>query len=146
VHNNWAIYGGGIYNTLDLSITGGEVFANTASLDKNKAGDLGGGIYSTGTLSMQGGSVDTNYAAKGAGLYIAGGTANFSHMTLTNNQADTVGGGFYMTGGTLTFDTCTIVGNRAPKFNGGSWAPGAGNWSAPNSTITNQNFGQDPNP
>lgn len=85
--NTSSLYGGGIYNTADLTVEDGEISENKSSYD-------GGGIYSfAGNFTMTGGKIMNNTAEKsGGGVYgevYEGGSGSIT-MTggvIYNNEA-----------------------------------------------------------
>ena len=111
IHDNTAVYGGGIASdNSNVILTDGNVNNNTAT-------KFGGGIYlNSGLCSVSGtGRVSQNDAANGGGLYIENGTLNVNggvivfnaaHGTFTGATAQTseqgVGGGIYLKNGTFT--------------------------------------------
>jgi hypothetical protein len=85
----------------------------------------GGAVYSNGDLALNGVTVQLNAAdLAGAGIYVAGGTANLSSDTLYGNGGSLVGlggslvGGFalYVAAGTVTLSHDTVETNGNSQF------------------------------
>jgi hypothetical protein len=164
--------GGAIYNHGSLVLTGVTVQGNTAQgSNATKAGQngldgSGGGVWSGCSLTLENGTVLQNNQAIGgagthstdlvkngfggnafgAGVYVAGGTANITGATIDNNVAvggnggsidpggvgfpptapagNASGGGVYIAAGTVTLSSDTVDGNQAKgggvQQNGGS--------------------------
>jgi hypothetical protein len=79
--------------------------------------DYGGAIYSNGSLTLTGVIVTGNVGFNGAGVYIAGGRANLSNDTFTNNTnynaAVGGGGAICVAGGTANLASDTFEHNGA---------------------------------
>jgi hypothetical protein len=185
--------GGAIYNQGTLVLSAVTVQGNVAQgsdgVSNSGTGDngnacAGGGIWSNGSLTLQNGTiVQTNQAigggpggtakksgtggnAFGGGVYVAGGTANFTGVSITNNIAlaglgahfcsspgsictkdgNAFGGGLYVEGGTVTLSSDTLDGNKAnavPLFTefGGSAFGGALYVQAGTVTLTGDMVG-----
>jgi len=117
--------GGGIFNSGNLTFSGGNVKTNTAAYD-------GGGIFNKGSLTISGGSVSTNTAAySGGGIYggvssvitLKSGEVNENTATLPVVTADNVttgssGAGIY-SNGDVTISGGSVSGNTATFFGGG---------------------------
>ena len=89
--------GGGIYNEANLMII-------NSRITQNAADEAGGALFNadTGTLMMVGSTVDDNTAVSAPnGIVIAGGTADFSNSTFTDD---------ILNDGTTAFDHVTAVG------------------------------------
>jgi hypothetical protein len=154
--------GGALLNQGSLTLTGVTVQNNTAQgyLDGNAAG---GGIYSSSALAVQSSTIQNNQAlggdgvsadilggdpggsAFGGGLYISGGTATLTSVTVSSNTAQGgdgsnggcdlnffvpagteggaggggLGGGLYAAGGTIELHNVSVTGNRALGGAGG---------------------------
>jgi predicted outer membrane repeat protein len=88
INNTAKKYGGGIYISGELKITGGEISGNHA--------ERGGGVYS-GRINMSGGIISANKAEYGAGFFVeARRSFNMSGGSITDNEAEFVGGGVYV--------------------------------------------------
>ena len=103
---NKASMGGGVYilsgGTFNLS--GGSISQNQAT-DKNANGiTYGGGVYSAGTFNMSGGSIVEN---KNNGIYVSSGVTTISGGTIAGNGENAI----YVGGGTLKVNGGTIVGS-----------------------------------
>jgi hypothetical protein len=145
--------GGAILNQGALTLNGVTVQNNTAQASDFTFSDCaGGGIYTSGALTLAGCTIQNNHAlggagarngpaAYGGGLYVAGGTASLTNVTLSGNTAqggngangyqdfeqrhpyppgnggDGLGGGMYVAAGTVTLRLTTVSGNAA---NGGT--------------------------
>ncbi len=112
------VYGGGIY-----SASGGTVTINNCTLSGNTAGGTyytgsGGGIYSQWSiLKISNSTIAGNTASSGGGIYIFYGTATISNSTIAGNTAG-YGGGIFNYGYSTTISNSTIAGNTA-SFGGG---------------------------
>jgi len=106
--------GAGIYNTGSLSLESVYISSNDAT------GGWGGGIYQPGTeatLSVHRAELSYNLASYGAGLALAGGTAEIVGAFFQNNTATTLGGGARISSGATRFAESTFHNNSA--FDGG---------------------------
>ena len=107
------VYGGGIENSGDLTLTNSTVSGNSAA--------SGGGIANTGTLTLVNSTVSGNSGARptfnGGGGIINGGTLTLINSTVSGNSGN-VGGGI-SNGGTLTLMQSTVSGNDAALGGGG---------------------------
>ena len=84
----------------DHGSTGLEVGAGTttriagSTIARNGSpAETGGGVYTAGALRVENSTIFGNVANNGGGLYVAGGTAELNAVTITRNEAGTVGGG-----------------------------------------------------
>ena len=109
---NTADMGGGIYNEIDLAVTGSDVYINTDAT-------AGGGIYNVGNLTIQDASIYQNTAVDGGGIY------NEGELTIEDSKVDTnvtslTGGGIYNAPtGIVTLGNVSIDGNSTSFFGGG---------------------------
>jgi hypothetical protein len=134
--------GGGIFSDGALTVEGGTIRSNRA------VGGLGNDGYATS--SGRGATASPGVpggGGLGGGVYVAGGTANLSGVTLAANTAegggggngaragklgrfkyrassggnggDGQGGGLYAAGGTTTLTSCDVIGNMALGGAGG---------------------------
>ena len=128
--------GGGLVNE------GGTATLTNVNITGCTGDQRGGGISNYGTLTMTGGSITNNTSndikasssdvTGGGGIFTSkGSTTTITGVTITGNQAKSVGGGGVNNWATLTIDGCTITGNTC-KTNGG------GVWSSSNSTLNMQ--------
>jgi hypothetical protein len=139
---SWSAEGGAIYNQGTLVLSGATIGGSTAvSIYTWNA--AGGGVWSNGSLTVENSTViEGNSAvasngsdiAFGGGLYIAGGTANISASTISNNRAQgggeagssygsAWGGGVYVAAGNVTLSG-DILGAMLPSTSGGNVAQG----------------------
>ena len=125
--------GGGLVNE------GGTATLTNVNITGCTGDQRGGGISNYGTLTMTGGSITNNTSndikasdsdvTGGGGIFTSkGSTTTITGVTITGNQAKSVGGGGVNNWATLTIDGCTITGNTC-KTNGG------GVWSSSSSTL-----------
>ena len=108
--NNATTQGGGIYNAAagTLTLTNSTVSNNTSTTD-------GGGIYSAGALNVVGSTINSNSApADGGGINFtsAGPALTITNSTISGNIAAGSGGGLFVNGGTATLTGVTITGNH----------------------------------
>jgi hypothetical protein len=136
-----AAEGGAIYNQGTLVLSAVTVQNNLAqgSGDKSAGPAAGGGIWSGSSLTLENGTLLQNNQAIGApgfsggqfeppiqggdasggGLYLSGGTANLTGVSIDNNLAlagvgaNAYGGGLYLAAGTLNLSSATVDGNQA---------------------------------
>jgi hypothetical protein len=129
VRDNFALYGGGIYNH------GGTVELNASRVNANRVGDGnggGGGIYNaSGTLALSNSSVNSNLVgdgANGGGMLNVAGTVtlsdsevryNWSYTYYNTLQGQGRGGGIYNDTGTLTLANSVVSNNPASGGGGG---------------------------
>ncbi len=135
-----AAYGGGIYNSGTLTVTGCTISGNSAetydgggisnagtltvtgsTLSDNWAKWDGGGIFNTGALTVTGSAFSRNTAMySGGGIYGYYGTLTVTGSTLSGNSAGNDGGGVDNSRySTLTMTDCALVGNSAGNDGGG---------------------------
>jgi len=121
VTGNTAGWGGGIYSSGALSITGSEVSSNQA-IDNN-----GGGIYMEGTtLSATLLNVtlaDNTAVNNGGGIHdqvnnVMAGGMTLTNVTLNNNTAKAAGGLDVTNGAYVTITNTTIAGNHIHNVSG----------------------------
>ena len=102
-------YGGGIYNTGTLNMTGGTIYGNTASY-------MGGGVYNVGTFTVTGGVICGNTAGNFGGGVGNVGTFTMTGGAISGNTVTNGYGGGVLAGITGTFTvggTARIVDNTA---------------------------------
>jgi hypothetical protein len=141
--------GGALYSQGALTLDGVTVRDNTAAGSTPFSPARGGGIWSSGALTLGGNTIvrdnralgndawyDSDFdfltppgSACGGGVYVAGGTAALTGVTLSANTArggsgyagaDGCGGGLYVAGGAVTLTGVTLSANTARGGNGGS--------------------------
>lgn len=109
------LYGGGAY-------VAGTLFGNEMVFESNAA-QYGGALYVASppaNLNLQDSGVYGNFANRGGGLFVAGGTSFLQNVTVANNQAclDATlcgavgGGGVYIQSGTAKLYSTTIAKNE----------------------------------
>jgi hypothetical protein len=160
--------GGAVYNQGSLHLNGVTVQNNVAQGGPAAAG---GGIYSNGTVTVEGGTkVQNNQAFGGAygrgmggGVYVAGGSATLTNVSLSSNTArggyfvfgnyppvpfglPGYGGGLYVAGGIVTLTSATLASNLAQGCNvhrgsggngfGGALYVAGGSVTLRNDTVT----------
>jgi hypothetical protein len=107
------VYGGGIENSGDLTLTNSTVSGNAAA--------SGGGIANGGTLTLINSTVSGNTGARptfnGGGGIVNGRTLTLINSTVSRNSGN-VGGGI-SNGGTLTLMQSTVSDNDAALGGGG---------------------------
>jgi uncharacterized repeat protein (TIGR01451 family) len=130
--------GGAIYNTGPSLTINNCTLGGTAAGQKNTALQSGAGIYSnTGAFLMTGGSIVGNFGgnSNGGGVRIAGGTARFNGVVITDNGASiSFGGGIASTGGTTDVINSLIARNSASD--GGAIFNNGGTLIVVNSTLS----------
>ena len=89
VDSNASDYGGGIYNTVNgtLTLTNSTVSGNTAT--------SGGGIYNSGTMTITNSTVSGNTAVNGGGIFSNSTATYLLNSIIINNTATTSGGDIY---------------------------------------------------
>lgn len=167
INNNIAKYGGGLFNTGNVS----SVYSNV-TIKNNSASVFGGGICNTSDVAYINGSNQTvaanvnignftlnnNSASIGGGMYNNDATISFSNAVINNNSA-TDGGGIYNDnstiisisqstldsnlafsgGGAIANDAAEVTLNNVNIQNNTSAADGGGMYNLNNSTITISN-------
>ncbi len=115
--NNDADKGGGIWvkdTAVDTTLVDVSISGNTAS-------DLGGGIFNEkSALSIIGSTLNGNSALEGGGLYNKGGsfTQTLTNITLSGNNASSLGGGIFAEAGNLDLTNVTVTNNSSPTGSG----------------------------
>jgi predicted outer membrane repeat protein len=105
--------GGGIVAEIESLVTLSDV-----AVAGNHAWD-GAGIFSRGRVELLRSTVSGNNAdSRGAGLYVAGGSASLTDSTIAGNVAAVQGGGIYTTSN-VDLDNATVSGNTATGGGGG---------------------------
>ncbi|MBO5928503.1 MAG: S-layer family protein, partial [Clostridia bacterium] len=114
ITGNEATNGGGVNNTGELNINGGNISGNTA--DNN-----GGGVNSDGELDVKGGVISGNVAGgNGGGINTeASGRADISKGDITGNEATNGGGINIGAGSEVNIHGGNITGNEAKEDGGG---------------------------
>ena len=137
-----AVFGGGILNRANLTLTESVVSGN--------AGTFGGGIRNSGgTLMVARSNLLGNIADRGAGIDSdtdsSGNVTEVSNTTISGNTATVAGGGLYNFDGLTIIENSTITDNSAPPA-GGAGVAGSGLTSVGTeilSTIISGNDGTD---
>lgn len=129
-------WGGGLYNSNDLTVTG-------ASL-KNNGATYGGGIANVapGTLDLDGVLLEGNRAdVDGGGIFNSGGSIQAAWSSFVRNGATGAGGALNNVTGKVVIESSTISGNRA--YSGAGIVHEVGEMQLTNVTISgNQNLGE----
>ena len=114
-HSEGTRGGGGVFvSVANFTMTGGEIYGNTA------AAHGGGVLITSGTFNLQGGIIRDNVAGTtGGGVHLAGGVFNLQGGAIQDNVADTTGGGIHLQAGTLTIDGTGEVTNNQAQNGGG---------------------------
>ena len=135
-----ANFGGGIYNSGVLTLTGDSIQNNNVTPPTGlNAG--GGGIFNKGTLSVSSATITGNAVnyGSGGGIYNYNGTVTVNNTTISANTlvsgygAGGAGGGIYSQNGTLTVSNSTFSYNNANGQNGS----GGGIYTTYTGTVTN---------
>jgi hypothetical protein len=125
--------GGGISNSGTLTVTNSTISGNsgdiggianfgtltvTNSTISGNSGFGSGGIQSGNTLTVTNSTISGNFGnGSGGGLFVVGGTASLTNVTVTANRSDNdsigaeQGGGLRQNGGTVTLNNTLIAGN-----------------------------------
>ena len=92
---------------------GGSVVVSSSAFLNNRAAELGGAVAAMrGSLAMANSTLNGNVAKKGGGIYVNGGEASLTHLTLMNNEAERiVGAGIYAEAGTLDLRNSLVAGS-----------------------------------
>lgn len=95
--NTGGSYGGGVYNTGDLTLN------DQASITGNHFWQRGGGVYngvsaSTAVVMSGSSSISGNRSRNGGGLYNTGTVTMSGSSSITNNLASNAGGGMMFEG------------------------------------------------
>ncbi|MEQ1507818.1 MAG: hypothetical protein ABMB14_36655, partial [Myxococcota bacterium] len=129
VWGNVGLDGAGLSLRDDVTVVGGDVYANQAA-------ERGGGVFVEGTATLLWTKIEGNTSEKdGGGAYVAladGGSLTAVDTTFDGNYAWERGGGLFLEGpvkdastrGTtsLDLDRCSIAGNRTEGSGGGIWS------------------------
>lgn len=111
VRNNTATFGGGIYNSGNLSVRG-------STINNNQASSGAGGIYTSGgsTANIINSTISnntvTNSSDGGGGVYNIGATV-LTNATVSDNTTTGPGGGVRNVLGTLSVRNTIVAGNTA---------------------------------
>jgi uncharacterized repeat protein (TIGR01451 family) len=115
---NYAIYGGGLYNSASQPTLVDVTFCG------NAAQTYGGGLYTDSSAvsitnaTFCGNRVNTH----GGGFYNGGSDSTLNNVLFVGNYAGSHGGGVLNTGGSSTFDNVTVGHNRAGNLAGGMYS------------------------
>src|SRR3954451_3114355 len=120
-----------------LLMRGGIVTLDRVVVTDNSNNLSGGAILQqSGTLAITDSEVRGSHAFRGAGLFVAAGTANIDRTLWLSNDGSTGGGGaIYNGGGTLTVTNSTFADNSANAAHGGAIYAGAGSTTLGNVTF-----------
>jgi len=159
--------GGAIYNQGALTLSGVTVEGNQTSGETWGAPAAGGGIWSNGSLTLENGtllegnnakgmanSFGVGGAAFGGAVYVAGGTANITNTTFTDNNVtgglghgdgNAFGGALYVAAGQVVLTTSTVNnngawGNESAGYGGGLYVL-YGNVTLTNDTVESNTAG-----
>ncbi len=156
IADNWASYGGGIYqgNAGKVDIIGSRIERNHADID-------GGGLFITGNATLTDTLVLTNTATRdGGGLTDWTGRVSILRGTVAGNKADRNGGGINLNNDISVYST-QVISNTAGQDGGGilqwnggyevivvgglfernrSFRDGGGLWARGNTTVTTSEF------
>lgn len=136
VRNNNAPLGAGIYNESNLTVVGGNLYSNMATI-------RGGGIHNLSDLTVQTSNIYENEAGSGGGGGISseGGDVIVAGTAVYNNSASANGGGIVhnVTAGNNSFAiiNSTISGNSTSGTGGGLRNAGMANTTLNNVTLSN---------
>ena len=122
-----AIYGGGLVNEGDLTLSAFTCNYNSVSIPMNAMGDaMGGCIFNTGNLTISGGQFLGNTAGYGGAIYnYENSTATLENINFYENEADTNGGAIWIgVDAEVTNDWSTYDGNLAGLDGGAIWNHG----------------------
>ncbi len=115
--------GGGIFDDEALSLSGGSITNNTAT--------IGGGIDIKAVLNLTNTTISSNVATAGGGIDISGALTITGGSITDNSAAD---GGGIDSSGSITINGATFTGNTATLLGGAIDSSGKG-------TISNTTFG-----
>ena len=119
IEDNNQEFGGGIFNTGTLTVTGSTIAQNSANAS-------GGGIDNQGTASVINSTITDNFAAlsnratnggSGGGIFnYDTGTLTIVNSTIARNFVEgSSGGGLYIQGGTVTLDNTIVALNHSQQ-------------------------------
>ena len=94
-----------------ISVDGGRVDVSGSAFHENRAGAAGGAVAAlSGQAAISNSTVNGNSSVKGGGIYVNGGEATLTHLTLMNNRAERVyGAGIYHEGGALNLRNSIVA-------------------------------------
>jgi hypothetical protein len=118
--------GGAVCNQGALTLRGATVRNNTAGAASYRAAAMGGGIFSSGALTLENTTLQNNQAL---GYLGSNGSSGITGGYSGDDGGDAFGGGVFIHGGTAVFSGVTLSGNTARGGNGGNG--GAGNRTDP---------------
>lgn len=137
IENGFSCSGGGILNHGTLTLLNSTLKNNKAD---NPCGAGGGAIWSYGTLVVNDTTISNNIAIQGGGIYVSGGSANLSGVTLKNNTSNREGGGIYISGSASNPTSVTIhdsaLSSNIANYDGGGIYVYQSNLTINNSAIT----------
>ncbi len=120
-----------------LTVSGGNLTLNEATISGGSATKGGGILNEYGTLTVQNSAITGNSAVYGGGIFNGFGEVNVEYSIIIDNLAASAGGGIYAVGYSntasahVTVKSSTITGNTVDDGNGGGiYADGYGSYSA----------------
>jgi hypothetical protein len=111
VIDNFASFGGGIFNDGVLKMTGSTVAQNRTD-DSSGAGTCGG-IASSGTAMIKSSTISGNRGSVLGGGICNSGTATLRHSSVTENSVPDGDGGGVVNDGTFSMRNSIVVGNTS---------------------------------
>ena len=127
--NSAATYGGGFFNSGNVTLTGSTLSGDSAQ--------FGGGFFNSGNVTVTGSILSADSASVNGGGFYSLGTVSLASSTLTGDSATSNGGGFF-SNNVVTLTGSTLDHNSS-QFGGGFY--NARNVTVTESTLT-ANTGQ----
>ena len=128
ITGNYGAYGGGLFASGTLSMTGG-------SLDGNKAASVGGGIYTNSTIELTDVQITGNKSQHGGGIYATSSASlTASTVEISGNTATGDGGGMVLSG-PFTADGLDLSDNTGTNGAGAFLINNAASLTLTNSSI-----------
>lgn len=128
-------FGGAIRNEGQLDLVAVSITGNETPPGGGGVTSTGGGVHSIKTLTVHDCLIADNFASKGGGISIVGGTAEISNTTISGNESFGQGGGLRVALGLAKATFVTITENETFTEGGENFPYGGGAWVGQDGTL-----------